>query len=188
MGILEFFLFLNPKHRYIMSEIRIFKRKIYDRMLQWKQERDGKTALLVKGARRVGKSTIVEEFARQEYETYMFIDFSRASEEVKSLFNDLMDLDYIFLRLQTIYNVISSNSFVESLVLYSTLLSLSFFSSLSTPRKISMPDINEKRAVHVATETTMDFSSNPPNNSFRNTKIPNRKTIRRKTSDLEKSS
>lgn len=89
-----------------MSDIRIFKRKIYDRMLQWKQERDGKTALLVKGARRVGKSTIVEEFARQEYETYMLIDFSRASEEVKSLFNDLMDLDYIFLRLQAIYNVI----------------------------------------------------------------------------------
>ena len=89
-----------------MSEIRIFKRKIYDRMLQWKQERGGKTALLVKGARRVGKSTIVEEFARQEYETYMFIDFSTASEEVKSLFSDLMDLDYIFLRLQAIYNVI----------------------------------------------------------------------------------
>ena len=89
-----------------MSDIRIFKRKIYDRMLQWKQERDGKTALLVKGARRVGKSTIVEEFARQEYETYMLIDFSRASEEVKSLFNDLMDLDYIFLRLQAICNVI----------------------------------------------------------------------------------
>jgi len=89
-----------------MSDIRIFKRKIYDRMLQWKQERDGKTALLVKGARRVGKSTIVEEFARKEYETYMLIDFSRASEEVKSLFNDLMDLDYIFLRLQAIYNVI----------------------------------------------------------------------------------
>ena len=89
-----------------MSDIRFFKRKIYDRMLQWKQERDGKTALLIKGARRVGKSTIVEEFARQEYETYMLIDFSRASEEVKSLFNDLMDLDYIFLRLQAIYNVI----------------------------------------------------------------------------------
>ncbi len=89
-----------------MSDIRIFKRKIYDRMLQWKQERDGKTALLVKGARRVGKSTIVEEFARQEYESYMLIDFARASEEVKALFNDLMDLDYIFLRLQAIYNVI----------------------------------------------------------------------------------
>ena len=89
-----------------MSDIRIFKRKIYNRMLQWKQERDGKTALLVKGARRVGKSTIVEEFARQEYDSYMLIDFARASEEVKSLFNDLMDLDYIFLRLQAIYNVI----------------------------------------------------------------------------------
>ena len=75
-------------------------------MLQWKQERDGKTALLVKGARRVGKSTIVEEFARREYDSYMLIDFSRASEEVKSLFNDLMDLDYIFLRLQAIYRVI----------------------------------------------------------------------------------
>ena len=67
-----------------MSDIRIFKRKIYDRMLQWKQERDGKTALLVKGARRVGKSTIVEEFARQEYDSYMLIDFARASEEVKA--------------------------------------------------------------------------------------------------------
>ena len=89
-----------------MSDIRIFKRKIYERMLQWKQERDGKTALLVKGARRVGKSTIVEEFARQEYDSYMLIDFARASEEVKALFNDLMDLDYIFLRLQAIYNVI----------------------------------------------------------------------------------
>ena len=89
-----------------MSDIRIFKRKIYDRMLQWKQERDGKTALLIKGARRVGKSTIVEEFARQEYDSYMLIDFARASEEVKALFNDLMDLDYIFLRLQAIYNVI----------------------------------------------------------------------------------
>ena len=74
-------------------------------MLQWKQERNGKSALLVKGARRVGKSTIVEEFASNEYESYMLIDFSTASDEVKSLFNDLMDLDYIFLRLQTIYHV-----------------------------------------------------------------------------------
>lgn len=89
-----------------MSETRIFRRKIYDRMLQWKQERDGKTALLVKGARRVGKSTIVEEFARNEYDSYLLIDFARASQEVKSLFNDLMDLDYIFLRLQAIYNVV----------------------------------------------------------------------------------
>jgi len=89
-----------------MSEQRIFKRKIYDRMLQWKRNRDGKTALLVKGARRIGKSTIVEEFARCEYDSYMLIDFATASEEVKSLFSDLMDLDYIFLRLQAIYHVV----------------------------------------------------------------------------------
>lgn len=89
-----------------MTNRRIFKRKIYDQMVEWKQQRDGKTALLIKGARRVGKSTIVEQFARHEYDSYMLIDFSRASQEVKSLFNDLMDLDYIFLRLQAIYNVV----------------------------------------------------------------------------------
>lgn len=89
-----------------MPEQRIFNRKIYRRMLQWKQDRNGKTALLVKGARRVGKSTIVEEFARNEYETYILVDFSTAAQEVKSLFDDLMDLDYIFLRLQAIYNVV----------------------------------------------------------------------------------
>ena len=56
---------------------RIFKRKIYERMLQWKQESDGNTALLIKGARRIGKSTIAEEFARREYESYIIIDFPR---------------------------------------------------------------------------------------------------------------
>jgi predicted AAA+ superfamily ATPase len=88
-----------------MAEERIFKRKIYNQMLQWKHERDGKTALLVKGARRVGKSTIVEEFARNEYQSYLLIDFSEASQEVRSLFDNLMDLNYIFLRLQSLYNV-----------------------------------------------------------------------------------
>ena len=89
-----------------MATRSVFKRKIYDRMLQWKQERDGKTALLIKGARRVGKSTIVEEFAKNEYESYILIDFSSVSDEVISLFNDLMNLDYIFLRLQAIFNVV----------------------------------------------------------------------------------
>lgn len=82
---------------------RVFKRKIYSQLLQWKNENNGKTALLIEGARRVGKSTIVEEFARNEYESYILIDFNRASKEVKALFDDLMDLDIIFLRLQTIY-------------------------------------------------------------------------------------
>ena len=98
--------FCAQKYLFIMTNRRIFKRKIYDQMVEWKQQRDGKTALLIKGARRVGKSTIVEQFARHEYDSYMLIDFSRASQEVKSLFTDLMDLDYIFLRLQAIYNVV----------------------------------------------------------------------------------
>ncbi len=83
----------------------IFKRKLYDKMLEWKKEFNGKTALLIKGARRVGKSTLVEEFAKNEYESYLLIDFSIVSEEVNSLFRDLSDLNYIFLRLQMIYHV-----------------------------------------------------------------------------------
>ena len=81
-----------------------FKRKIYAKMLEWKSESKGRTALLIEGARRIGKSTIVEEFAQREYETYILIDFNKASEEVKSLFDDLMDLDFIFLRLQAIFH------------------------------------------------------------------------------------
>ncbi len=53
----------------------IFKRKIYERILPWKKDSDGRTELLVKGARRIGKSTIAEEFARTEYESYIIIDF-----------------------------------------------------------------------------------------------------------------
>ena len=89
-----------------MEEFRIFKRKIYSKLQEWKREENGKTALLVKGARRVGKSTIVKEFARNEYKSYMIVDFAKASAEVKSLFDDLNDLDHIFLRLQAIYNVV----------------------------------------------------------------------------------
>ncbi len=85
---------------------RIFKRKIYERLLEWKRESNGKSALMIQGARRIGKSTIVEEFAKKEYSSYLIIDFNRASEEVKSLFDDLMDLDFIFLRLQAIFNVV----------------------------------------------------------------------------------
>lgn len=84
---------------------RIFKRKIYERMLQWKQESDGNTALLIKGARRIGKSTIAEEFARREYESYIIIDFSTADDAVKELFSHISDLNYFFLRLQSLFNV-----------------------------------------------------------------------------------
>jgi predicted AAA+ superfamily ATPase len=84
---------------------QIFKRKLYDRMLEWKHQQQGKTALLVEGARRVGKSTLVEDFARREYESYILIDFNIASKQVTSLFDDLMDMDMLFLQLQTIYHV-----------------------------------------------------------------------------------
>lgn len=87
-----------------MATDRIFKRKIYDRMLKWKAESNGNTALLIKGARRVGKSTIAEEFARKEYESYILIDFSIADKSVKELFNQLSDLNFFFLRLQSLFN------------------------------------------------------------------------------------
>lgn len=83
----------------------MFKRKIYDKLLEWKQESDGRTALLIEGARRVGKSTVVEEFAKNEYKSYILIDFSIASKEVKGLFEDISNLNYIFLRLQLIFGV-----------------------------------------------------------------------------------
>lgn len=88
---------------YISMETRVFKRKIYDKILAWKEDNNGKSALLIEGARRVGKSTIVEEFAQREYKSYIVIDFNKASAEVKGLFDDLLDLDFLFLRLQTIY-------------------------------------------------------------------------------------
>ena len=83
---------------------RIFERKIYQKMLKWKKEANGKTALLIKGARRVGKSTVAEEFAQKEYSSYILIDFSIAPKEVHNLFSDLSDLNYLFLRLQLIYH------------------------------------------------------------------------------------
>lgn len=87
-----------------MAEI-IFERKIYQKMLNWKNEFNGKTALLIKGARRVGKSTVAKEFAKKEYSSYILIDFSIAPKEVHNLFSDLSDLNYLFLRLQLIYHV-----------------------------------------------------------------------------------
>ena len=82
-----------------------FKRKLYAAMLKWKQERNGATALLIQGARRVGKSTIAEEFARNEYTSYILIDFSKVSKAVADLFDDVSDLNFLFLRLQFIFNV-----------------------------------------------------------------------------------
>lgn len=84
--------------------MRIFKRKIYDKLSQWKQ-RDGKTAVLIEGARRVGKSTVVKQFAENEYQSYILIDFSVASPDVIELFNHIHELDYFFMRLQFHYGI-----------------------------------------------------------------------------------
>ena len=78
----------------------MFKRKVYDKLLEWKKEWDGQYACLLEGPRRVGKTTIAEEFARKEYESYVIIDFSVASKEIKDMFADISKLDRFFLRLQ----------------------------------------------------------------------------------------
>ena len=83
----------------------MFKRKIYSKIKEWKSSSDGKTALLIEGARRVGKSTVVEEFAKNEYATYILIDFSTASNTIKELFEDMSDLNYFFLQLQLQYHI-----------------------------------------------------------------------------------
>ncbi len=84
---------------------RVFKRKIYQKLLEWKEQDNGSTALLIEGARRVGKSTIVEEFAKKEYKSYILIDFSIASRVVKDLFLDISSLDMLFTNLQVNYGV-----------------------------------------------------------------------------------
>ena len=82
------------------------RRKIYTELLKWKEEEAGRTALLIDGARRVGKSYIVEIFAKQEYKSYIIIDFNRVNQEVTELFeNYLNDLDLFFMYLSNYYNV-----------------------------------------------------------------------------------
>ena len=65
-----------------------FKRKIYDKLLKWKNESNGKSAILIEGARRVGKSTIVEEFARNEYDDYILLDFAKETKDIKQNFEE----------------------------------------------------------------------------------------------------
>ena len=81
------------------------KRKIYDKLLAWKKDSAGKTALLIDGARRVGKSYIVEEFAKAEYKSYLLIDFNNVGDDVLDIFkNHQNDLDTLFMYLSGYYN------------------------------------------------------------------------------------
>ena len=82
------------------------KRKIYEQLLKWKKEDAHRTALLIDGARRVGKSYIAEEFAKCEYDSYILIDFNKAEKKIKELFeNQLNDLDTLFAYLSAYFNV-----------------------------------------------------------------------------------
>lgn len=80
--------------------MRIFKRKLYEKLLDWKNNRSGRTAVLIEGARRVGKSTLARQFAQNEYESYVMIDFSIVKKDILELFDSIADLDYLFLQLQ----------------------------------------------------------------------------------------
>ena len=84
----------------------VFKRKLYNEILEWKKNRSDKYALLIKGARRVGKSTIAEEFAKNEFRSYILIDFAHTSKAILELFDDTYNLDFFFLQLQQITGVI----------------------------------------------------------------------------------
>ncbi len=82
------------------------KRKIYAELVKWKEQTKGKEALLIDGARRVGKSYIATQFAQENYKSYILIDFNQVSEEIKNLFNNYLDnLDDLFLYLSNYYNV-----------------------------------------------------------------------------------
>lgn len=80
------------------------KRKIYQNLCEWKKSANGTKALMIEGARRIGKSTVAEEFGKKEYKSYILIDFNKASKKVKNLFDELTNLDVFFQSLSLEYN------------------------------------------------------------------------------------
>lgn len=83
----------------------MLKRKIYDQLVAWKNNSNGATAMMIDGARRVGKSYIAEEFAKAEYKSYILIDFGKAPKDILDLFiNDSSDLDMFFAKLAAFYS------------------------------------------------------------------------------------
>ena len=83
----------------------MFKRKATDKLKWWKENYGGKYAVLLQGARRVGKSTIAENFAKENYKSYIMIDFSNISSELNEVFDDISNLDIFFLRLQAVTSI-----------------------------------------------------------------------------------
>ena len=83
----------------------MFRRKVMDELRNWKEKYSGKYSVLLQGARRVGKSTIAENFAKENYKSYILVDFSRISKEVLEVFDDISNLDIFFLRLQSVMSI-----------------------------------------------------------------------------------
>ena len=83
----------------------MFKRKVTDQLYEWKKKYSGRYAALLQGARRVGKSTIAENFAKENYKSYILVDFSKISKEELSVFDDISNLDIFFLRLQSVMSI-----------------------------------------------------------------------------------
>lgn len=91
--------------QYIQEE-KPMKRKMYEKLLKWKKESNGEVALLIDGARRIGKSYIVKKFAEENYKSYILIDFNQVGTEIKELFNNyLNNLDMFFMYLSSYYKV-----------------------------------------------------------------------------------
>ncbi len=86
--------------RCYITRMTVFRRKIYDSLVEWKNSSKGRCALMVEGPRGCGKTTIVKEFAAKEYRSCIFIDFSDCPPGIKELFSYISDLDYFFFRLQ----------------------------------------------------------------------------------------
>ena len=84
----------------------MLKRKLYNSLLEWKEKSQGKSALLIDGARRIGKSYLCEEFGKNEYKSYLIIDFGNISREIVDLFeNESSNLDLFFIKLSAFYGV-----------------------------------------------------------------------------------
>ena len=95
----------------------ILKRKIYQKLLDWKKTSNGSTALMIDGARRVGKSFVAEEFAKNEYKSYIIVDFSNISPALENLFtNERYDLDFFFQKLSVYYSTVLYKR--ESLIIF----------------------------------------------------------------------
>ena len=94
----------------------MIKRKIYDKILDWKETTKGSKALLIEGARRIGKSTVAEEIGKNEYKSYVLIDFNKASKKIFDLFDNLNELDVFFQIISLEYNTRLYNR--ESLIIF----------------------------------------------------------------------